>query len=422
MGIALAGVIVPLAAVPAFAADKVELVVVANNWAQSVLTAMQNAADKFTAAHPNVTVTVTPRGAGWDSVLVAVAAGSPQDVVLTGNGGAGDQMWAPFQDLSALMQRDHFRSGVFEPTWDNFTWQGKVYAVPGVETGPRNGFVWNKEFLDAAGISVDPDHPMNWDTFWNDADKLTVLDADGRVSRMGFDPLNGQNSRVWNVAPMFGATWYDPATGAPTLDNEKLVDGIQMFDDHVFKKYTGFKGSTGWYDFALKHNVAVTNLGDYAPGEIGSRDPKLQFVVSWPPQNEGKRVQVDVGWGMAIPKGAKHPDLSWELIKFLATDVDFQLALYHGSGFIGAGKAFLAALAGELVTKKDAPLLWYVNSMNQADVLDALSGAPVNNYGVAAFTTAFKDVYAGRKSAKEALTEANQQTIAKMQDDGWLPK
>lgn len=239
-------------------AQTIELELMVNSWGYPVIEAIERSVQRFEALYPEYRVTVF-RQLNWDDYIVRTVAGVPPDVVTTGSNVSA---WAENNLVLPLDSfiTDELRDAIVAPMWENVTWLGHVYGVPSIEQGPRLGFVWNAAFLADAGIEINSNEVLTWDAFFDIADKLTVVDAERSVRRIGYDPRNGQNSRLFTVAPLWGVYDYLPFPGEPRLNHPGLVEMLETNANRVYRKYPQWTGSTRWYDIALLQNVAVTNL------------------------------------------------------------------------------------------------------------------------------------------------------------------
>lgn len=396
-------------------AQTIELELMVNSWGYPVIEAIERSVQRFEALYPEYRVTVF-RQLNWDDYIVRTVAGVPPDVVTTGsNVGA----WAENNLVLPLDSfiTDELRDAIVAPMWENVTWLGHVYGVPSIEQGPRLGLVWNAAFLADAGIEINPDEVLTWYAFFDIADKLTVVDAERNVRRIGYDPRNGQNSRLFTVAPLWGVYDYLPFPGEPRLNHPGLVEMLETNANRVYRKYPQWTGSTRWYDIALLQNVAVTNLGVYAPGEVRNYNPDIEIVVSWPPENNGKKVQQLSGWALSIPYGAKNPEASFKLIEFLATDLELQLELFHAVGFLGGLKELYRRLAQEV---QDPSVLWYLRSVDQAEYIDAIRPDPFLHVAESLFGQARELVYLHRHPAQTVLDDIQRQLVAQLNEAGRL--
>lgn len=401
----------------AAAQESITLEIVTNAWHEAVIAGIESSAARFTAANPGIHVEVRRRAGSWEDFMVQVVAGSAPNIVTTSTGIVGqfalNNIIIP---LDELIDRTDLRRTVYGPAWASLQYNGKTYAVPAIEHGPRYGQVWNKQMLDEAGLFVDPDEVMTWEEFLAFTDKLTRFDASGAIIRVGFDPRNGQNTRLFTVGPLWNTFWIDLATGLPQLNSEEYINGIELLSQAVYQKYAPWTGSTEWYAIAAG-TVATANLGIYGPGEIENRIEGLELIVGWPPHVNRKRMQQVSGWGFSIPVGAQHVEESMKLIEFLATDVAFQMEIYMNVGFMGAGTDFLTELPRALT---DPARLWYVTSMSRADEIFADVPHPLTSRATSLFSEARDSVFMQQTPARQALDQANATLMNEMREAGLI--
>lgn len=402
---------------PFVTAKTVDLEVMVNAWAPSVIQAIQDGLKRFEEQNPGVKVTVTTNTA-QNNFLVRYAGGAAPDVLAAGLniGGYGDQ--GIVMPLNDLVEKHGLRKQIVEEIWNTGVWKGNIYGVPAIDNGPRLGMVWNQDMLDEVGLSVKSNATMNWDTFFNYADRLTKVDANGVITRLGYDPRNGQNSRLFTNAPLWDAVYLPKAVNEqPAINHPNLVKMVETIAERVYSKYSSWKFNTAWYDYFAANKVATLNLGVYAPGEIASRNKDQKIVVTWPPSLSNKKVQQVTGWVLGIPSGVKDPELSFRLIEFMSTDVQFQTDMYYKTGFFGNSRQFIAKLLGEI---RDPNRLWYINSLSQANFIDAVSPDPLIGKPDSLFMTAATNVWAGKQDAKAALDEANRLFAVELKANGRL--
>jgi|GEM_PF-1056023 len=397
------------------APSSVTLELSVNNWGDAVIEAIEAGVRRFEQLNPGINVEVRRRGT-WDDFVVRVISGVPPDVIAIGLS-VGEH-----SEAGLLMPLDSFIGGdlwakIIPEMWSNFTWRGRIWGVPALEHGPRLGMVWNENMLQESGLTVDPWEVMTWVEFFEYAQKLTRVDASGNVVRAGYDPRNGQNSRLYTIAASWGAEDYFPEMGVPRINHPAIVEMLQYTADSVFGRYPGFTGDTAWYAIAETHSVAATILGAYAPGEIASRDPDLPITVSWLPHPERKRVQQVNGWSLGIPMGAPYPELSFKLIEFLATDVETQLQIYAASGFLGGSVEFYQELAA---VETNPIIQWYIQSLNVADYIDSPRPDPFLSRSDALFAAARDQVYRREGAAQTLLDDAQRMLEAEMREMGRL--
>jgi ABC-type glycerol-3-phosphate transport system substrate-binding protein len=383
-----------------------------NNWTPSIAESIRKAVIRFEETNPDIKVEVTQD----TNFLVRVMSGISPDVVTTGQGVGNQAMEGLVIPLNDLIS-DELYDEIFEPMWMNVTWDGNIYGVPALEQGPRIGMVWNQDILDNCGLTIDPYAPLTWDEFYDYADKLTLIDADGQIVRMGYDPKNGQNSRLMTIAPLWDATGYLPPKGEPSLDMPGLVEMVESTVNRIFSKYPNWKYTNSWYSVFIQEGVAVTNLGGYAPGEVKTRDASKRITSGWAPSLSGQKVQQVGGWALSIASGAKNPKAAMRLIEFLATDLELQLEIFYNTGFYGGGKQLYQELLAQL---DDPAQLWYLNSLFEADSVDAIPPDPLLGKAGWFFEQACKKAFNMEESATSALAEANRLFAVRLEEAGRL--
>jgi fructooligosaccharide transport system substrate-binding protein len=393
------------------AAEIIKMELGVNSWGNAVVEAIKGGVKRFEAANPGVEIMVTV--VSGSNLVVRVAGGAPPDVATVGLSVGGYGESGVVMPLDRFIDND-LRAQIIPEMWTNFTWQGSIWAVPGLEHGPRLGMVWNTDHVADAGLALKDNEVMTWSEFFDYADKLTRLDPAGNVVRVGYDPKNGQNSRLFTIAPSWGAEDYFPMGGTPRINHPSVVQMLQYTAERVFRRYSGYSGSTGWYDIASGRVSAVV-LGAYAKGEIHSRNPEMPIAVTWLPHNNRRRIQQVNGWALSIPTGVPNPELSFKLVKFLATDVETGMAIYKGSGFMGSSAEFYRRLGR---SEQEPVPRWFVNSLSGADHIDAPKPDPFRGRSDSLFASARDKVYAGTGATLPLLDEAQRLLESEMREVG----
>ncbi len=152
------------------------------------------------------------------------------------------------------------------------------------------------------------------------ADKLTVKDADGNVTRYGFIPWldSGDDPLLWPF--MFGAEIYDIPNNKLVLDDPSIISSLNWMNSYALKysaeKIKGFTQSSGGL-FSPDHpfftqKVAMTVIGNWATNALRIYAPQVDYSVCAIPVPEGGRVEsTPLGSNVfAIPVGAKNPELA----------------------------------------------------------------------------------------------------------------
>jgi multiple sugar transport system substrate-binding protein len=280
---------------------------------------------EFEKAYPNIKVDVqfVPESAGMRNgkLMAAIAGGTAPDVVcaddyITAYGFAAQgafEAWDPYMSTTG-MNLDEFMPG-----FNNLMkYKGSVYLLP--QDSNVIFLYMNNAMFKEAGLDPAVDYPKNTAELDALADKLTVKDADGNVTRYGFIPWldSGDDPLLWSF--MFGAQIYDADTNKLLLDDQKIIDAMNWQNTYALKysaeKIKGFTQSAGGL-FSPDHpfftqKVAMTVVGNWATNALRIYAPQVEYSVCAIPVPEGGRVEsTPLGSNVfAIPVGCKNPELA----------------------------------------------------------------------------------------------------------------
>jgi multiple sugar transport system substrate-binding protein len=276
----------------------------------------------FRAKQHRIAVETTP--IPWQEhekkILTAVLSGDPPDVV---NQVTPVPKWASRMALMPLddfIQRDRFDTTIFFPSlWGEMRWGGKIFALP-IYSGSY-AFFYNKRLFREAGL--DPEKPpKTWDEVWRYNERLVRRDEHGRITQMGFIPTYGNVQTSMLMAWELGAKFLSDDGMHISLNNDAMRIGLEwmqkFYARYPLKDVTSF---TGGFGFAEQHGfiagkVAMMVLDSSFPDQIKAYKPGLEYGVALVPTFEGHQTASASGsWWMAIPRGAKNPEASWEFIK-----------------------------------------------------------------------------------------------------------
>jgi ABC-type glycerol-3-phosphate transport system substrate-binding protein len=256
-------------------------------------------------------------------MLVATAGGNPPDLA-----GLFEQNVIMFSEKGALQPLDGrmkaaglSRADYLPHVLKLCEHKGYIWGLPSVPA--CLALHYNKRLFREAGF--DPERPPR--TIWEldeYAQKLTKLDANGKIVQLGFSPNEpGWWNPLW--CAWFGATVWDGET--LTCDSPGVLRSLEWVRGYT-KKYgidkmnafgaRGVPFASG-QNFFMAGRIAMELQGiyfhqfieKYAPGfELGV----APFPVEDPAMGDVTLVQCDV---LSIPRGSKHPDEAWEFILFV---------------------------------------------------------------------------------------------------------
>jgi multiple sugar transport system substrate-binding protein len=212
------------------------------------------------------------------------------------------------------------------------------------------GLYYNKKMLAQAGISAPP---RTMSELAADAKKLTVRSGNG-FKTVGFTPYIGfyENSAE-HYGPQWGATWQG-ADGKSTIASDpgwaELAEWVKQlvswYGHSALVRFQAGAGEEFSASNAFQTGKLAMNLdGEWRTALIRSEAPSLEYETAPLPVADGKPQLYGGGFTIGnitgIPKGSPHPAAAWELIKYLATEVQPQVEL---SQYLGNIPTWIPAL------------------------------------------------------------------------------
>ena len=304
-------------------------------WAGPDFDAFELVIEAFEDAHPEIDVQATP-GIDSTAIVAGLEGGDGPDVLVPQTPydlrrfcQAGTTI-----DLGSRIEADGIDQVAF--TGDGLD----ALAVDGVRCAlpylaDDFGLYYNRAQFEAAGIT---EPPRTLSELTAVAEQLTVRAADGTIERAGFVPLIGFYE---NYLDRYGET-----TGFTYLDGERstvaedpavaeylewqrdLVD-FYGYDDLV--AFTAGAGDEFSADNGFQQGrISMVLDGEWRTAFIEDQAPELDYATAPFPASDDRPELY--GSGMVAPgmlsilDDANDEDAAWELVKFLATDVDTQVA------------------------------------------------------------------------------------------------
>ncbi|MEC3978786.1 ABC transporter substrate-binding protein [Amycolatopsis sp. H20-H5] len=296
--------------------------------------------NKLKAKYPNIEIK-HEGNQDDDKLTQSIRSGNPPDVAIsffTDNLG----LWCSngtFQDLKPYLDRDKIDVNVIpQAVRDYTTYQGKRCAMPMLSD--VYGFYYNTDMLTAAGLSAPPKTTTQLLDY---AKKLTQFNPDGSIKVAGFMPsmpFYSNKAEMW--APNWGATWIGPDGKSQLADSPEWKEMFdfqkKLIDFYGHDKIEKFKSGLG-DEYSADHGfhrgkIAMMIDGEYRTAFLKDQAPDVKFGTAPPPVADSKPDRYGGGFTtgtiIAIPKGAKNPGASWELIKQMSLDTDTLVELANG--------------------------------------------------------------------------------------------
>jgi multiple sugar transport system substrate-binding protein len=315
----------------------------------------------------------------------------------------------------------------YESVVGDVTYKGQVWGVPQFYQPPA--IILNKAVMDTAGVTdadIDTSNP----------DKLLAAIAkmyktNGNVpATLGFDPVATGQTYLWIVG-QGGKLVGD--NGQPTLDDPANVYGLELLKKITdaqggFAKYKSF---TDTFDtFGEKNQYVQNQVGaqvnaQWYPNVLSPYAPKLKLAAVPFKGKDGKPVTVAYGTSFVVPTKAKNPSAGCK----------WALALTADGSWNAAADARVQTLAGKpgsintgLFTGSPGPDKAirdkYVKPSGNAGFDQVIStyydissagrsagATPAGQQMKQELTNAFTAALTGQKSPKDALADAQKNTM-----------
>lgn len=275
-----------------------------------------------------VKYTFVPWGDIWTKNLAAIAAGNPPDAIINDiNTVAHRANQKQNTNLTPYLAKEseNIQDRFFPQLWEAVLFNGEAYGLP-FNTDTRLLF-WNKEHF--AEVGLDPESPpQSWAELEEYAKKLDKVE-NGKYTRIGFYPLWGVGADIW-MLNSDGKNFIDEDGNVYVNTPEKIqalewiVNWRNRLGDKTVNAFQAEFGSQQADPFISgKVSMMVQNMNFYTQLRDYGKDVK--YGVTLVPEREEGTGHWSWGGGFAveIPYGAKHPEESYQFIKYL-TDVNAQ--------------------------------------------------------------------------------------------------
>ncbi|MGI8424723.1 MAG: ABC transporter substrate-binding protein [Chloroflexota bacterium] len=288
------------------------------------------------------------------------------------------------------------RKDFFDGTWETVTWCGKAWGIP--QLTANRLWHYRKDLADEVGVKI-PD-TWTWEQHADLARQATRGDGE-QVIRMGASPVD-VNSHEWEIM-LRAAGGRLTEGGKPAFH---LSEGQWALQTQLDRRNAILPPGrrpppappAGSSDFAAGSTV-MTYANMNAVKLVQRLAPdKLQYVtVPLPPLKSTRLTGTNTDW-FAIAKTAKAQDVAWELLKEINTPE--ALTAFNESRFF---------LPPRKSAVQQASYMQLPFMKRAAEALDrhsvAMALVPSTRLGPS-LGDAFRAVFAGAKSPRQALEEA----------------
>jgi multiple sugar transport system substrate-binding protein len=274
-------------------------------------------------------------------IVAAIRSGTAPDIVSSFNSYnvgnyCGTGGWI---DLAPYLKKDKISPSTFPPATRYYTqYGGTQCALPLL--ADDYGLYYNTAMFKKAGITHPP---KTISELTADAKKLTVRNADGSIKVAGIDPFIGFYENVperWGQS--YGVQWLDK-TGHSILSKDpswaKMLKWQKsLIDWYGYKNLVKFQAGLG-DEFSASNafevgKVAMNMDGEWRVAFIADEKPSLGYGTAPMPVDDAKPSLYGSGYIngtiIGIPKGGKHQDQAWQVVKYLTTNTHFLAEFSNG--------------------------------------------------------------------------------------------
>lgn len=308
--------------------------------------AFEDAIAGFNKKFPQITVKAT-KGVQDDQITQAIRGGNAPDVAasFTTDNVAQWCKSGAFQDLTPVIAQDGIDLSVLPAVARSYTaFEGKQCTLPLL--ADAYGLYYNKALMKGNAP------PKTLSELAELAKKLTVRDADGTIKVAGFIPsVQYYENSPSHLGPMVGAKWYNDdgtsAIGSDPAWKQLLTWQKELVDWYGYDKLEKFRKGLGdeWsaeHPF-FKGKVAMILDGEWRNAMIANDAKDLDYGTAPLPVADDKPDLYGSGFTagtvIGVPKGAKHPQQAWELVKYLTTDTGSLVTLSNALRNVPTTKA-----------------------------------------------------------------------------------
>ena len=362
---------------------------------------VQSYLKEFHKENPNIKVEFIRPGDYWVKLKTMIAGGAPPDVFYMGfpefvefhNQGVVLDL-SPYAEKSKVFNRRDFKEDQLMAFSDRGT--GRLHGVP--KDWSAYVIYYNREMFDAAGLPTPGElherGEWTYDKFVEVARELTTGDHHGAAINFG---------RWKSLIPQKGANWVSDDASKVMINTPEFASAIQWLADlalveKVIPTFDELKDMSPPDRFS-DQKAAMFMSGRWMAMRF--KDVGFEWDVAPIPSDKEAYTWIDLV-AYTASKDTEHPEAAWKLIEFLTGPKVQKMVAKSGHAIparvaIADSPVFLESIGG--INNKA-----YIEI--KSDVLPVF-----DNWGKIwdAMKRNFESVWTGRRTAKEAVEEAQKE-------------
>ncbi|MFN8491337.1 MAG: extracellular solute-binding protein [Caldilineaceae bacterium] len=300
----------------------------------------------YPKAKPEITWGV-PWAEYWTKLPTAITGGDPPDLAWMHDtrvhAFAARDLLLPLDDFISANKPVDWPDAFYKSQVQAFQHDGKQYAIP-YDWAPGGLYV-NKTLLTDAGQKA-PTENTTLDEFVEIAKAVSKPDK----NVYGVNLPYGWPAGLYWVFRSFGADFFAADLTKGLFDTEEAIAAIQWLADLRFKHNVAIRPENlQGIDNPFSQGLVAMNwsLNDEAFKQGDLINKKFEWDVAPSPTGPKGRFQFVGGSGWSIPKGAKNPDLAWELTRYVLSDPEvLPISAKMGSQFVSRADMWEHAFDG----------------------------------------------------------------------------
>lgn len=287
--------------------------------------------DAYTAANPNVTITLETFD--YDTYIqtlqTALPAGTQADILQMfgswvcsyAEGGNLAEMPASVLSLADAQAQ------IFPAQIGGYTCDDKVYGIPQEFNIEYGAALVNTAVAEESGISDITAGWANWDEFIADAKAMTAT-QDGVITRAGFNYTgsDGIPAMFYSLILQNGGQYLgeDGTFTVNTPEGKAALELMKRFVDEGIIDPVLFNDESNWVgESFFDGSSAMGLIGPWAVPEYSGDFPEVAAVTQYVPLPTVKGEQALVaasGWGLTVSANSPAQEAAWDFVRFAALD------------------------------------------------------------------------------------------------------
>jgi ABC-type glycerol-3-phosphate transport system substrate-binding protein len=208
-------------------------------------------------------------------------------------------------------------------------WKGARYGIP-LEHGNFQMMYINADLFKKAGLNPDRP-PKTFDEWLAAMKKLTILDAKGEPTQVGFairhkgHPVGITDKFLYPFAHAFGARMLSPDLDKATgyANSPEMVAALQFFGDLVLKDKVASLALGNPEDAFGQKRAAVIFRESWFAGWVNKNAPDVSFKVhALPCGKTCPGAGALFPWTNLVYKNSPNKQMTWEFLKYISTAKD----------------------------------------------------------------------------------------------------